>query len=57
MGNLIIGFKSVMRACEEIRENLRPVLEKLENPSWENLIKEAHNAKVKLTASYTYAYI
>lgn len=46
-----------MRACEEIRENLRPVLEKLENPSWEHLIKEAHHAKVKLTASYTYAYI
>ncbi|CAL8096700.1 unnamed protein product [Orchesella dallaii] len=44
---------SVMRACEEIRENLRPILEKLENPSWEKLIAEAHAAKVKLTASYT----
>ncbi|ODN05821.1 Indole-3-acetaldehyde oxidase [Orchesella cincta] len=44
---------SVMRACEEIRENLRPILEKLENPSWEKLIADAHAAKVKLTATYT----
>lgn len=43
-----------MKACEEIRENLRPILEKLEKPSWEKLISEAHNAKVKLSASYTY---
>jgi xanthine dehydrogenase/oxidase len=28
-------------------------LEKLEDKSWENLIKQAHAAKVKLTASYT----
>jgi len=44
---------SVNRACEEIRENLKPILEKLENPSWEKLIEEAFNAKVKLTATYT----
>lgn len=43
-----------MKACEEIRENLRPILEKLENPSWEQLVKDAHQAKVNLTASYTY---
>jgi xanthine dehydrogenase/oxidase len=44
---------AITQACEEIRQNLQPILEKLEKPSWENLIKEAHNAKVKLTASYT----
>ncbi|CAL8096692.1 unnamed protein product [Orchesella dallaii] len=44
---------SATKACEELRENLRPILEKLENPSWEKLIQEAHAAKVKLTASYT----
>ncbi|CAL8070104.1 unnamed protein product [Orchesella dallaii] len=41
------------KACEQIRENLRPILEKLENPTWDKLIKEAHAAKVNLTASYT----
>ncbi|CAL8069378.1 unnamed protein product [Orchesella dallaii] len=40
------------KACEEIRENLLPILEKLENPTWEKLIEQAHAAKVNLTASY-----
>jgi len=43
---------SVLQACEQLRENLRPVLEKMEEPDWEKLIKEAHSSKVNLTASY-----
>ncbi|ODN02750.1 putative aldehyde oxidase 1 [Orchesella cincta] len=43
---------SAAKACEEIRENLRPILEKLETPDWDKLIAQAHAAKVKLTASY-----
>ncbi|ODN05815.1 Aldehyde oxidase 4 [Orchesella cincta] len=44
---------SAIKACEELRENLRPILEKLEDPSWDKLIQAAAAAKVKLTASYT----
>jgi hypothetical protein len=45
-------LKAVHRACEIIKERLKPVLEKLENPSWEKLIAAAHQAKIDLTASY-----
>jgi len=44
---------AVMRACETIKERLKPILEKMENPTWENLIAEANKAKIDLTASYT----
>lgn len=53
---IYLFLQSIVRACEEIRESLRPTLEKLENPTWENLVLEAFNAKAKMTASYTYTF-
>ncbi|XP_035702304.1 xanthine dehydrogenase/oxidase isoform X3 [Folsomia candida] len=44
---------AAMRACETIKDRLKPILEKLENPSWEKLIAAAYQAKIDLTASYT----
>ncbi|XP_021958024.1 xanthine dehydrogenase [Folsomia candida] len=44
---------AALRACETIKERLKPILEKLENPTWEQLIAAAHQAKIDLTASYT----
>jgi len=43
---------AALRACETIKERLKPILEKLENPSWEKLIAEANKAKIDLTASH-----
>jgi hypothetical protein len=49
---IYLFFQAALRACETLKERLKPILEKLENPSWEKLIAEAHNAKIDLTASH-----
>jgi hypothetical protein len=41
-----------MKACDILKERLKPVLEKMESPSWENLIAEAHKQNINLAASY-----
>jgi len=43
---------AALRACEILKERLKPILEKMENPSWEALIAAAHQAKIDLTASF-----
>ncbi|KAL0828977.1 hypothetical protein ABMA28_003866 [Loxostege sticticalis] len=53
IGSECVSFATV-KACEIILERLKPIREKLGNPSWEVLIKEAHNACVDLQASYAY---
>nr|BAR64767.1 aldehyde oxidase [Ostrinia furnacalis] len=46
---------ATMKACEIILERLKPIREKLKNPTWEVLVKEANAAGVDLQASYAYS--
>ena len=41
-----------MKACEILNERMRPVKEKLGNPTWEELIAECRKSYMNLTAEY-----
>ena len=35
-------------ACEELVKRLKPIKDKLQNPSWEELVIKAHSAGIDL---------
>ncbi|CAB3227927.1 unnamed protein product [Arctia plantaginis] len=45
--NVSVGVK---RACEELLRRLKPIRDKMKNPTWEELIKQAHKDNVDLQA-------
>lgn len=45
--NTCVGVK---RACEELLRRLQPIRDKMNNPTWEELIKQAHTDNVDLQA-------
>lgn len=54
IGSECVSF-ATMKACEIILERLKPIREKLEKPTWEDVIKEAFNSGVELQASYMFS--
>nr|QIJ45704.1 aldehyde oxidase [Glyphodes pyloalis] len=54
IGSECVSF-ATMKACEIILERLKPIREKIEKPTWENIIEEAFKAGVELQASYMYS--
>ncbi|XP_072940393.1 xanthine dehydrogenase-like [Epargyreus clarus] len=53
VGSECVAF-ATMKACEQLLERLEPVKKKMGNPTWEELVFEAHNSGVNLQASYMY---
>jgi xanthine dehydrogenase molybdopterin-binding subunit B len=43
-----------MKACQILLDRLAPVKASMENPTWAQLIQEAYNRDLNLTAQYTY---
>nr|XP_014274699.1 xanthine dehydrogenase-like isoform X2 [Halyomorpha halys] len=54
-----IGTDSVsyatLKCCEELNKRLKPIREKIKNPSWSELIKSAYEEGVDLKATYMYS--
>lgn len=46
---------ATMNACKIILQRLEPIRAKLNKPTWEELVKEAHYSGVDLQASYMYS--
>jgi xanthine dehydrogenase/oxidase len=40
------------KACENLLERMKPIREKLKNPTWEELIAECHKLGIELSAFY-----
>ncbi|GBP91387.1 Xanthine dehydrogenase [Eumeta japonica] len=51
IGSESVAFATV-KACQKIMKKLEPIREKLKNPTWEELIKEAYNDGVDLQDTY-----
>nr|QLI62137.1 aldehyde oxidase 6 [Streltzoviella insularis] len=56
IGSECIGF-ATLKACQIILERLKPVREKLNNPTWETLVSEAHKLGLNLQATYMFSNI
>lgn len=54
VGSECVSF-ATMKACEIILERLAPVREKMDNPSWDDLIQKAYTLGVDLQACYMYS--
>lgn len=49
--NLFSYFQGAIQACDALIEKMKPVKDKLNNPTWETLINACYNASVYLSAS------
>ncbi|XP_061376829.1 uncharacterized protein LOC116770815 [Danaus plexippus] len=54
VGSELVAYATT-KACEILLDRLKPIREKLGNPSWEDLIEGAHESGVYLQASHMYS--
>ncbi|KAF2895406.1 hypothetical protein ILUMI_10770 [Ignelater luminosus] len=45
---------ATLRACETLLERMKPVKDRMDNPSWKELVKECQNQYIELAASHMY---
>ncbi|KAJ8925554.1 hypothetical protein NQ315_009394 [Exocentrus adspersus] len=46
---------ALLRACDVLLERMKPIREKMKNPTWEELIKKCFDSNIQLTASGFYS--
>ncbi|XP_047998047.1 xanthine dehydrogenase-like [Leguminivora glycinivorella] len=55
IGSECVAF-ATKKACDILMERLKPIKDKMEKYSWQDLINQAYGAGVDLQASYTYTF-
>lgn len=56
VGSESVAF-AIIKACEILNKRLEPVKAKLKNPSWEEIIAQAHEDGIDLQATYMFSNI
>ncbi|CAH1402822.1 unnamed protein product [Nezara viridula] len=46
---------ATLKCCEELNKRLKPIKEKMKNPSWTELLKSAYKEGIDLKATYMYS--
>lgn len=49
---ILLFLKATLKCCEELNKRLKPIKEKMKNPSWTELLKSAHKEGIDLKATY-----